>query len=82
MDWVDLVTFILKSCTRHPQSVVVTSHQKGDREILMVEVDEKDRAQVIGRGGRNIQALERVLSIGCDLHSNPSIRIPRIKLRG
>ena len=61
-DWAELVAFILKSYTKYPEAVVVTAHEgRGRRGLLVIEVDERDRGQVIGKGGRNLQALENAL---------------------
>ena len=85
-DWAGLVTFILKSYTKYPDAVVVTAHQgRGRRGLLVIEVDERDRGQVIGKGGRNLQALENALLF--NIRKGPSRDSashlpPRIELQG
>jgi predicted RNA-binding protein YlqC (UPF0109 family) len=85
-DWSGLVAFILKSYTKYPDAVVVTAHQgRGPRGLLVIEVDERDRGQVIGKGGRNLQALESALlfHIRKSQSRDPSESLPpRIELQG
>jgi predicted RNA-binding protein YlqC (UPF0109 family) len=56
---------------------VVTGYDEGQGPLLVVEVDERDRGQVIGKAGRNLQSLERAIAL------NPAWRpLPRIELQG
>ena len=75
--WARLVEFIITSYVKRPEAVVVTGYDESQGPLLVVEVDDKDRGQVIGREGRNLQSLERAISL------NPAWRpLPRIELQG
>lgn len=75
--WAKLVEFTLRAYVKHPEAVVVTGYDEDQGALLVVEVDDRDRGQVIGKAGRNLQSLERALAL------NPDWRpLPRIELQG
>ena len=75
--WASLVSWLIKRLVKHPEAVVVTGYDEPRGPLLVIEVDDRDRGQVIGRSGRNLQAIERVIAL------NPSWRpIPKIELQG
>lgn len=79
MDWASLVSFILKSYVQYPDAVLVTAYREKKKSVLVIEVDERDRGQVIGKGGRNLQAIERVMAF---YQSDTRARLPRLELQG
>jgi len=75
--WASLTAWVIKAIVKHPEAVVVTGYDEARGALLVVEVDERDRGQVIGKSGRNLKALERVIGL------NPAWRpLPRIELQG
>ena len=80
MDWVELITFIVKSFVRHPDSVVVSYHKERRDDVVVIDVDERDRGLLIGREGRNLKALERALRMETSPHKRGPT--PRIELLG
>ena len=79
MDWASLVSFILESFVKHPSAVVVTSYRDKKQETLVIEVDERDRGHVIGKGGCNLQAIERVMAF---YQTKSNTRLPRLEIQG
>jgi predicted RNA-binding protein YlqC (UPF0109 family) len=79
MDWASLVSFILTSYVDYPSAVCVTAHREKYGETLVIEVDVRDRGQVIGKGGRNLQAIERLMAF---YQTKSNVRLPRLELQG
>ncbi|MBM4292260.1 MAG: KH domain-containing protein [Deltaproteobacteria bacterium] len=84
--WAELVRFTLSTYVTRPEAVVVTPcEDERGAPLLVIEVDERDRGQVIGKAGKNLQALERALRLGADLSADLSAAsgtAPRLELRG
>jgi predicted RNA-binding protein YlqC (UPF0109 family) len=60
-DYTELVSYIIKSIVAHPDEVKV-SFVEGDRtNRLEVSLNSEDVGKVIGRGGRNIDAIRSVV---------------------
>ena len=60
-DYTELVSYIVKSIVSHPDEVKV-SYVEGDRtNRLEVSLNAEDVGKVIGRGGRNIDAIRSVV---------------------
>ena len=60
-DYTELVSYIIKSIVAHPDEVKV-SFVEGDRtNRLEVSLNADDVGKVIGRGGRNIDAIRSVV---------------------
>lgn len=60
-DYTELVSYIIKSIVAHPDEVKV-SYVEGDRtNRLEVSLNADDVGKVIGRGGRNIDAIRSVV---------------------
>lgn len=75
--WASLVSWLIQRFVKHPESVVVTGYDEPRGPLLVIEVDERDRGQVIGKSGRNLQAIERAIAL------NPAWRpLPKIELQG
>src|ERR1700730_16721664 len=61
-DYVDLVEFIVKNLVDKPEAVVVEGHQgRGRSETVEIRLDPVDVGRVIGRGGRNIEAIRALV---------------------
>jgi predicted RNA-binding protein YlqC (UPF0109 family) len=73
--WAELVRFMIASGVTHADAVTVTPYEERDGLLLVVEVDERDRGQVIGKAGRNLQALELALRLSADLGAPPRIEL-------
>ena len=75
--WVDLVSFVLKSYVKDPNAVSVTykngPSREGYRGVLKIFVSPEDRAMVIGKGGRNLEALRTLLTL-----NSPHDDFPRL----
>jgi len=71
----DLVTFIVRSIVSEPDAVRVTAGERRGVPTLCVQVDERDRGVVIGRGGRTIQAIETVLTAAVGSRQLPDLEV-------
>jgi predicted RNA-binding protein YlqC (UPF0109 family) len=61
-DYVDLVEFIVKNLVDKPDAVVVEGHQgRGRSETVEIRLDPVDIGRVIGKGGRNIEAIRALV---------------------
>jgi predicted RNA-binding protein YlqC (UPF0109 family) len=78
--WIDLVSFVLKSYVKEPDAVDVEyrsrSFHNGSRGVLRITVSQQDRALVIGKGGRNLDALRTLLKL-----NSPTDDLPRLEVR-
>jgi len=62
VDYVDLVDYIVKNIVDHPEAVVVEAVQgRGRSETLEIRLDPGDVGRVIGKGGRNIEAIRSLV---------------------
>ena len=59
----ELVEFIAKTLSNHPDAVQVKSEEDGNRTIITLVVDDRDKGKVIGRQGRVAQALRSLLRV-------------------
>ena len=61
-DYVDLVEFIVKNLVDKPEAVIVEGHQgRGRSETVEIRLDPVDVGRVIGKGGRNIEAIRSLV---------------------
>src|ERR1700694_1603624 len=61
-DYVDLVMFIVKNLVDKPEAVVVEGPQgRGRSETVEIRLDPVDVGRVIGKGGRNIEAIRALV---------------------
>jgi uncharacterized protein len=61
-DYVDLVEFIVKNLVDKPEAVIVEGHQgRGRSETVEIRLDPVDVGRVIGKGGRNIEAIRALV---------------------
>ena len=58
----ELITEIVKALVDEPDQVVVTEVEGGQTIILELSVAKSDMGKVIGKKGRNAQALRTILS--------------------
>lgn len=59
----ELVEYVARALATIPDSVEVTEEDEGDRIVLRLRVDEKDKGKVIGRDGRVAQSLRSLLRV-------------------
>jgi hypothetical protein len=59
----ELVEYIAKSITSHPEDVRVTEEEGDGRVILRLEVAPDDKGKVIGRQGRVAQSMRILLRV-------------------
>jgi len=59
----ELVEFIVKSLVDQPDDVQVVEVQSGRSTILELSVARKDMGRVIGKGGRIINSIRRLLQV-------------------
>lgn len=61
-DYVDLVEYIVKNIVDKPDAVVVEAVQgRGRSETVEIRLDPVDVGRVIGKGGRNIEAIRSLV---------------------
>jgi predicted RNA-binding protein YlqC (UPF0109 family) len=60
-DFADLTRFIVERMVGAPDQVTVRSVSKGRTTIIEVGVAETDMGKLIGKGGRNIDAVRAVV---------------------
>ena len=58
----DLISDIVKALVDQPEQVSVTEIEGGHTVILEISVAKSDMGQVIGKQGRNAQAIRTILS--------------------
>jgi predicted RNA-binding protein YlqC (UPF0109 family) len=59
--FIELTRFIVERMVGSPQAVSVRAIPRGRSTILEVEVAEDDKGKLIGKGGRNIDAVRAVV---------------------
>ena len=59
----ELVEYVARALATSPDSVEVTEEDDGERLVLRLKVDEKDKGKVIGRDGRVAQSLRSLLRV-------------------
>ncbi len=60
-DYADLTRFITEHIVTNKAAVAVSSIPRGRSTIIEVSVAEEDMGKVIGKGGRNIEAIRAVV---------------------
>ena len=58
----DLISDIVKALVDRPEQVTVTEIETGNTVILELSVAKSDMGKVIGKQGRNAQAIRTILS--------------------
>ncbi len=64
-NYIQLAEFLLQPLLKYPQSLSIDCEQcKNNQQVwLRVAFEEADQGRVFGRGGRNIQAIRKVLEV-------------------
>jgi len=60
-DYADLTRFIAEHIVEHSESVAVETHPRGRSTLVHLHVAETDMGKVIGKSGRNIEAIRAVV---------------------
>ncbi len=61
----DLLEFLARALVDHPDEVVVEEFEEDDGTIVLeLSVADEDAGQVIGRGGRTVNALRSIVRAG------------------
>jgi predicted RNA-binding protein YlqC (UPF0109 family) len=58
----DLITYIAKALVDNPEEVIVTEIEGDQTSVLELKVAKEDLGKVIGKQGRNAQAIRTILS--------------------
>ena len=58
----DLISDIVKALVDQPDQVTVTETEGGDTVVLEIKVAKSDMGKIIGKQGRNAQAIRTILS--------------------
>ena len=58
----DLISYIVKALVDQPDQVTVTEIEGGQTVVLELSVAKSDMGKVIGKKGRNAQAIRTILS--------------------
>ena len=59
---VEIVESILKELVKHPESVEVQYLGRGKNGIFLVKVDDSDVGRVIGREGKIIKSIDKIIT--------------------
>ncbi|MEX0763321.1 MAG: KH domain-containing protein [Dehalococcoidia bacterium] len=59
----EMVEYVARALAANPDAVTVTQEDHGNRIVLRLAVDEKDKGKVIGRDGRVAQSLRSLLRV-------------------
>ena len=58
----ELLRYLARSLVDHPEAVQIEAFEEDDDTLVLeLTVDDRDTGQVIGRGGRTINALRAVI---------------------
>jgi len=60
-DYAELATFIVKNMVNDPDQVQVRLRPGGRQSVVEIKVGPEDMGKLIGKGGRNIDALRAVI---------------------
>jgi len=75
-DYADLTRFIVERMVGAPESVTVRAVPKGRTTIVEVGVAESDMGKLIGKGGRNIDAVRAVVrAAGLRAHERVQVEL-------
>ncbi|RMF94403.1 MAG: KH domain-containing protein [Candidatus Schekmanbacteria bacterium] len=58
-----LVSFLIKSIAKYPDSVHIAENNNNGNIIFEVKVNEKDRGRIIGKKGKTIKAIRHLIKI-------------------
>ena len=60
-DYVDLTRFIAEHIVENEEAIEIEARPRGRSTIIRLGVSEADMPKVIGKGGRNIEAIRAVV---------------------
>lgn len=77
MNYVTLTERLIKALVTDPESVTVKEFPSDDENKVMIEVlvSEADLPRVIGKGGKNINAVRTILAASSSLHNHKYINL-------
>ena len=77
MNYVTLTERLIKALVTDPESVTVKEFPSDDENKVMIEVlvSEADLPRVIGKGGKNINAVRTILAASSSLHDHKYINL-------
>ncbi len=77
MDYVALTERLIKALATNPDVVTVKEFPSDDENKVTIEVlvDSSDLPRVIGRGGKNINAVRTILKASSSLHDHKYINL-------
>lgn len=74
----DLTRHIIERIVGAPEAVTVRSVARGRSTILEIEVEDADKGKLIGKGGRNIDAVRAVVrAAGLRAHQRVQVELAR-----
>ena len=77
MNYVSLTERLIKALVSDPETVSVKEFPSDDENKVMIEVlvSESDLPRVIGKGGKNINAVRTILKASSSLHDRKYINL-------
>ena len=77
MDYVQLTERLIKALAKNEESVTVKEFPSEDPKRVEIEVlvDAEDLPRVIGKGGRNVNAVRTILKASSSLHDHKYINL-------
>lgn len=77
-DYADLCHFIAESIVQEKDAVTVTTQLGGRNTVIELSVAESDKGKIIGKGGRNIDAIRAVVrAAGLRRHERVQVELGR-----
>ncbi len=58
----ELLTFIVSGLVDNPDEVLIAERRRGDLTILEMAVAGEDQGRIIGKNGKNINAIRQIMS--------------------
>lgn len=77
MDYVQLTERLIKALAKNEEAVTVKEFPSEDPKRVEIEVlvEDEDLPRVIGKGGRNINAVRTILKASSSLHDHKYINL-------
>ncbi|HZB97273.1 MAG TPA: KH domain-containing protein [Candidatus Sulfotelmatobacter sp.] len=77
-DYADLTRFIIEKIVDDREAMDVTMQSRGRTAVVEVTVSPQDAGKVIGRGGRNVDAIRAVVrAAGLRRHERVQVEVTR-----
>jgi len=61
----DLISYIAKALVDQPEEVSVAEIEGGNTNVLELSVAKSDMGKIIGKQGRNVQAIRTIMNAAC-----------------